>query len=75
MGDGIKKITKSEKKNLNYIRKSIYAKKDIRKNERFSEENIICKRPLVKGVKSEDFYKILFKKSKFNIKKDNPIKL
>ena len=75
LGDGIKKITKSEKKNLNYIRKSIYAKKDIRKNERFSEENIICKRPLVKGVKSEDFYKILFKKSKFNIKKDNPIKL
>lgn len=75
LGNGIKKITKSEKKNLNYIRKSIYAKKDIKKNERFSEENIICKRPIVKGVKSEDFYKILHKKSKFNIKKNYPIKL
>ena len=45
LGDKIKKITKSEKNNINIIRKSIVAKKNIKKGEKFTKENITTKRP------------------------------
>lgn len=45
IGDGVKKITESEKKNIIVVRKSIVAKKFIRKGEVFSEKNITTKRP------------------------------
>lgn len=44
-GNNIKTITNSEKKNINIARKSIVAKKKIKKGEIFSLENITCKRP------------------------------
>ena len=45
-----KKLTNSEKKQNKFysFRRSIYAKKDISKNEIFSEKNIICLRPYKK---------------------------
>ena len=46
LGDGIKRISLNERKNINFVRKSLYAKKEIRKGEKFSEKNIIAKRPL-----------------------------
>jgi N,N'-diacetyllegionaminate synthase len=45
MGDGIKRPSKSEKKNIPIVRKSIVAKRPIRKGELFSEDNLAVKRP------------------------------
>jgi len=45
MGDGIKKPSLCEEKNLPIVRKSIVAARDIRKGERFSVENLAVKRP------------------------------
>ncbi len=45
MGNGIKKLSTSEKKNLKSIRKSIVASRFIKKGELFSEDNIDIKRP------------------------------
>jgi len=45
MGDGIKSPSKSEIKNLNVVRKSIVANRFIKKGEKFTEENLTCKRP------------------------------
>ncbi|MCM1256292.1 MAG: N-acetylneuraminate synthase [Roseburia sp.] len=45
LGDGVKKRTTSENKNLSVARKSIVAKKAIRSGDIFSEENLTVKRP------------------------------
>ena len=45
LGDGIKKPSKSESKNMLIVRKSIVAKKDIKQGEVFSLENLAIKRP------------------------------
>jgi len=45
MGDGVKKSSPSEQKNILIARKSIVAKKPIIKGERFSEKNLTVKRP------------------------------
>ena len=45
MGNGIKKPSGSEKKNIPVVRKSIIASKKILKGEVLSEENITSKRP------------------------------
>lgn len=44
-GSGIKEVSPSERKNMFVARKSIVAKKSIKKGELFSEENITVKRP------------------------------
>lgn len=73
LGDNNKKVTKSEKKNIKIVRKSIVALKDISKNEKFSSLNIICKRPGT-GISPIHFKKIIGKKAKVNFKKDELIK-
>ncbi len=45
LGSSIKKLSKSEKKNLNIVRKSIVAISKIKKNEILNENNIAVKRP------------------------------
>ena len=45
MGDGEKKITESESKNIAIARKSIVAAYPIKKGEILSEENLTVKRP------------------------------
>ena len=45
MGDDIKKISKSEGKNINVARKSIVAKKKINRGELFTNDNLTVKRP------------------------------
>ena len=47
LGKSQKNITNSEMKNLTIVRKSIYAKKDIRKGELYSEDNLTTKRPAI----------------------------
>jgi len=73
LGDKIKKPTKSEKKNISVVRKSIVALKNIRKEDKFSKLNICCKRPGT-GVSPLFFSKFLGKKSNRNYKKDDFIK-
>lgn len=68
MGDGVKKLTRSEKPNINVIRKSIVAKKEIKKGEIFSDSNLTTKRPgggmspmkwdLILGRVAEKNYKV-----------------
>ncbi len=62
---------KLSKKNIKF-RRSLFAKKRIKKNEKFSKENIISLRPKI-GVCSSNYFKILGKISKKNINKDSPI--
>ena len=45
LGEGVKQPSKSEKKNIPISRKSIVAKKPIKKGEPFSEDNLTVKRP------------------------------
>jgi N,N'-diacetyllegionaminate synthase len=45
MGDGVKRVSNSERENLVVARKSIVAKQNILCGEMFSEENITVKRP------------------------------
>lgn len=45
LGDGVKRVTASEEKNRDIVRKSIVAARKIRKGEIFSEENMTAKRP------------------------------
>ncbi len=44
-GSGIKKASKSEMQNIDIVRKSIVAKKEIKKGDVFNEDNITVKRP------------------------------
>jgi N,N'-diacetyllegionaminate synthase len=45
LGDGVKRVSDSEKKNRDVARKSIIASRDIAKGEVFSEDNLTTKRP------------------------------
>jgi N,N'-diacetyllegionaminate synthase len=74
LGNKIKKITKSEKKNIYTVRKSIVASSTIKKNEKFNNFNITCKRPGT-GVSPLFFKKLIGKKSIKNFKKDDLIRL
>jgi pseudaminic acid synthase len=66
------RLKNSEKKSIKF-RRSIFAKKDIKKGEYLSEKNMKNLRPVV-GITSNNYYKIIGKKSKRSIKKDSPIK-
>jgi|688.fasta_scaffold189310_2 N,N'-diacetyllegionaminate synthase len=74
LGNKIKKITKSEKKNIYIVRKSIVALTKIKKNERFSNLNITCKRPGT-GISPLFFKKLIGKKSVKNFNKNDLIRL
>ena len=73
LGNEIRNLSKEEIKNSKKMRRSIYAKKDI-KNEKFSLENINLARPGI-GLSPKKFDSILNKKNKFGfIKKGQLIK-
>jgi N,N'-diacetyllegionaminate synthase len=74
LGSEIKHVTTSEKKNINIVRKSIVASRFIKKNEKFTIENITCKRPGI-GISPVFFKKLLGKKSIKNFNTDDFIKL
>ena len=74
LGSNIKKPTPVEKDNIIYARKSIVAKKNIYKNDKFSKNNITFKRP-GNGISPMTYKKILNKKSKYNFYKDDLIKI
>ena len=63
LGDGSKKIEKSEKQNRIIARNSIVANKTIKKNEKFSKSNLSIKRP-GNGIPSKFLSKLIGKKIK-----------
>ena len=73
MGDGVKKITKSENKNRLVVRKSIVANKNIFKGEILSFSNLAIKRPGT-GISPMKIDFFLGKKARKNFKKDELIK-
>lgn len=74
LGNKKKQVTKSEAKNINIARKSIVAKKPIKKGEVFSEENITTKRP-GNGISAWNWNKVLGKTSNYDFDEDELIKL
>jgi len=63
LGDGVKKPSISEQKNISVARKSIVAKKSIKKGEEFSENNLTVKRPGT-GISPMKWDDIMNQKSK-----------
>ena len=72
MGNGIKKPSASEIKNIPIARKSIVAKKPIKKGELFSEVNLTVKRPGT-GISPMNWDSIVGKVSKRNYNADDLI--
>ncbi len=73
LGNGIKKPSKSEVKNIHIARKYIVAKKNIKKGEILSEENLTTKRIGKEGLSPMLWNKILGKKASKDISQDKPI--
>ena len=69
-----KKSLVSENKSRINARRSIYAKKNIKKGQIISISNIIAKRPAT-GISPSKIDKVIGKKATRNIIKDNLIKL
>lgn len=74
LGDGIKKPSKSEQKNILIARKSIVAIDDIKKGDIFTEQNISVKRP-GNGISAMKWHDVLGAISGKNYIEDELIKL
>ena len=74
LGNKNKKIQKEEKENILLVRKSIVAKKNIKKGDKFSDYNLTLKRPGT-GLTSKNWTKLIGTKSKKKFKKDDLITL
>ena len=72
LGNGLKKPSRSEKKNIEVARKSIVAKRDIKKGEKFSEENLTVKRP-GNGISPMRWDEIIGKTAQKDYKEDELI--
>ncbi len=73
IGNGKKIPTKKEKINSKVVRKSIFAISKIKIGEKFSLNNIGCRRPDI-GISAIKINNFLGKKSKRNYNKDQVIK-
>ena len=72
LGKSEKKITNSEIENLKIVRKSIVAKRDIKKGEFYTEENLTTKRPGI-GICPMRWDEIIGKVSNKDYKSDDLI--
>ena len=74
LGDGRKHVTESEAKNKPIARKSILAKRDIKKGETFTPENLTVKRP-GDGISPMRWYDVLGKTAPRDFEEDEKIEL
>jgi len=74
LGDGIKRPTEIEKENKKVVRKVIVAKKDIKKGEKLSKDNLVLKRSS-NGLGAEYFDLVLGMKAIKDFGKDEPIRI
>jgi len=72
LGDGKKQPAKGEVQNINIARRSIVAKKRIKKGDILNEDNLIVKRP-GNGINPMNWYKILGSVAKKNYEEDDLI--
>ena len=72
LGDGIKKISSSEKDNILIVRKSLVALKPIKAGEVFTKENLGCKRPGL-GISPMRYYNYVGRKSQIDYEIDDLI--
>jgi N,N'-diacetyllegionaminate synthase len=71
-GDGIKKPSPSELKNIPIVRKSIVAAREIRKGELLTEDNLAVKRPGT-GISPMQWDEIVGQKARKAYKQDDLI--
>jgi len=74
LGDGIKRPSPSEKRNIPIARRSIVASRNIKKGEIYTENNITVKRPGT-GISPMKWDEIIGQVAQWNFKKDELIKL
>ncbi len=74
LGDGIKRPSGKEEKNMPLIRKSIVAKNQIKKGEVFNERNLTVKRPGL-GVSPSRWDEVMGRRAKKTYEADEMIKL
>ena len=74
LGNGVKKVSSSEGKNIQIARTSIVAAKKIKKGEKFTSKNLTIKRP-GNGISPMQLFKIIGKISRKNFSEDELIKL
>ena len=74
LGDGIKKVSLSEKKNIKVVRNSIVAARNIKKGEKFTSKNLGIKRP-GRGISPMKLSKVIGKNAKKTFIQDELIKL
>ena len=72
IGNGVKQPSPSETKNIHIARKSIVAKKPIKKGERFSEKNLTVKRPGT-GISPMEWDKLIGKTANKDYQPDDLI--
>ena len=73
-GEGGKKVTPSERRNIAIARKSIVASRSISKGETLTEENITCKRP-GDGISPMEWYNVLGTKAVRDFGEDELIEI
>ena len=73
-GEGGKKVTESERRNINIARKSIVARTAIKTGEELTEQNITCKRP-GNGISPMCWYEILGTKAVRDFAEDELIEV
>lgn len=74
LGDGIKKPSRSESRNIMVARKSIVASKDIKAGDIFSSNNLTVKRP-GSGINPMEWDNILGRKASKDFKRDELIQV
>ena len=74
LGDGVKKVSNSEKENIEIARKSIVANCNIKKGEVFNEINITTKRP-GNGISPMKWNDVIGKTAKKDFNEDELIEL
>jgi N,N'-diacetyllegionaminate synthase len=74
LGNGIKQPSESEKRNISVMRKSIIAKNNINKGDRFTIDNICIKRPGT-GISPMKWNDVIDTKSNYDFVIDDIIKL
>lgn len=74
LGSRVKKPSKSEMKNINIVRKSIVASKPIKRDEIFTDNNLITKRP-GNGISPMKWNKVIGTKAKKNFSAGELIKI
>lgn len=74
LGDGEKRPSDSEKKNINIVRKSIVARCDIKAGSRFSENSLTTKRPGT-GISPMEWEKVIGQTAKRDFRADEMIEI